>query len=127
MKKITKWLLLPLLLGSFSAASADVVQVWTCTLNDGKSDADLAKVSSEWLAAAKGMKGGAEMKAFNESPMAATAGPRGFNFVMVAPDPESWGAFMGGYEGSAASKADDAWNQVATCNGSTLWNSVEVN
>jgi len=127
MKNITKWILVPLLLGSFSAANADVVQVWTCTLKEGKTDAELAKVSSDWLAAVKGTKGGAEMKAYNEFPMAATTGPGGFNFVMVAPDPEAWGVFMGGYDGSAASKADEAWNQVASCSGSSLWNSTKVN
>jgi hypothetical protein len=119
--------MLPLLLGSFSAANAEVVQVWTCTLKDGKSNADLAKVSSDWLAAVRGMKGGAEINVYHEFPLAATPGADGFNFIMEAPDPEAWGALMGGYNGSAAAKADDAWDQVASCSGSSLWNSVKIN
>jgi hypothetical protein len=84
------------------------------------------KVSSAWLAAAKGMKGGDKLKVFHDFPLAATAGEGGFSFVMIAPDTDTWGAFMGGYENSAAAKADTGWNEVATCKGSSLWNSVKV-
>jgi hypothetical protein len=126
MKNMTKTVLAILLLGSFSVVNADAVQVWECTLHDGKSRADLMKVSSDWLAAVKGMKGGAEMRVYHEFPLAANPGSGGFNFVMIAPDPESWGAFQGGYDGSAAAKADEAWDQVADCEGSSLWDSVKV-
>jgi hypothetical protein len=126
MKNITKWVLASLLLGSFSVVNADVVQVWNCTLKDGKTDADLAKVSSDWLAAAKSMKGGEEMKVYHDFPLVASSGAGGFNFVMIAPNPEAWGVFQGGYDASAAAKADEAWNAVADCSGSSLWNSVKV-
>jgi hypothetical protein len=126
MKNMTKTIIGALLLGAFNYANADVVQVWECTLHDGKTGAELEKVSSAWLAAAKGMKGGSELKVYHEMPLAANAGEGGFNFVLTAPDAAIWGTFWNGYGGSAASKADEDWDKVADCSGSSLWNSAEV-
>jgi len=127
MNTIKKTILVLVLLGLHVSAHADVVQVWECTLNDGKTPDDVMKASSAWLAAAKSMKGGAELKVYHEFPLAASPGPGGFNFVMIAPDAESWGVFSGGYESSAASKADQDWDKAAKCSGSSLWNSTRVN
>jgi hypothetical protein len=126
MKTITKTILGVLLMGSFTCANADVLQVWECTLHDGKTAADVLKVSSAWLAAAKGMKGGADLKVYHDFPMVANAGEGTFEFILAAPNVETWGAFMGGYPGSAAARADAEWNATASCSGNTLWESVEV-
>ena len=126
MKTMTKAILGALLLGAFTCANADVIQVWKCTLNDGKTDADIEQASSAWLAAAKSMQGGADLKVYHNYALAANAGAGGFMFVLIAPDTATWGAFMNGYEGSAAAKADADWNNVAACSGSSLWNSTEI-
>jgi len=123
---MTKALLFTLLMGLSTLASAGAVQVWECTLHDGKTDTELMKASSAWLAAAKSMKGGEEFKVYHDFPLAANAGDGRFNFVLVAPGADNWGVFMAGYQGSAASAADDAWGEVASCSGSGLWESVEV-
>jgi hypothetical protein len=126
MRTISKVILAALLLGVFSCANAAVVQVWKCKVNQGKSDADVEKASSAWLAAAKSMKGGESLEVYHSYPMAANAGERGFEFVLVAPDAATWGAFWNDYDGSAASKADADWNDVASCSGSDLWNSKAI-
>lgn len=126
MRTITKAVLFAILAGAFSCANASVVQVWSCTAHEGKSDADLEKASSAWLAAAKSMKGGENLEVYHSYPMAATAGAGGFEFVLVAPDPATWGAFWNDYNGSAASKADAAWDDVASCSGSQLWSSKAI-
>lgn len=115
-----------ILVGAFSCANASVVQVWKCTAHQGKSDTDVEKASSAWLAAAKTMKGGENLEVYHSYPMAADAGAGGFEFVLVAPDPATWGMFWNEYDGSAASKADAAWNGVASCSGSSLWNSKAI-
>ena len=114
-------------MGLCASANADVVQVYKCTLNDGKTSDDVIKASSAWLTAAKSMKGGGELKVYVEFPLAASPVPDGFNFVMIAPDAESWGVFQGGYESSAAAKAYEAWYETAQCSGSSLWKSTKVN
>ena len=102
------------------------VQIWTCKLKDGKTPQDAEAVSSAWLKAAKGMKGGEKMKVFLEYPVAANVGDGAFTFVLVTPSFDEWGAFNGAYEGSAAAKADEDFGDVATCTSSYLWASVEV-
>jgi len=126
MKTMTKTIVALLILGSFTVANAGVVQVWECTLNEGKTSGDIMKASSAWLAAAKSMKGGEKLEVYHDFPIAADAGSGRFNFVMIAPDPVNWGTFMGGYQDSAASKADEDWGEVADCSRSSLWNSVQV-
>lgn len=127
MKNIKRAVLGALLLGAFNCAGADVVQVWKCTLHDGKSGAEVEKASSAWLAAARAMQGGSELRVYHEFPLAADAGQGGFNFVLVAPDAATWGAFWNNYDRSAAARADADWDAVASCSGSSLWNSNAVN
>ncbi len=126
MKTITRILLVALFAGSMSLANAAAVHVWECSLNDGKTLDDLRGVSSAWLAATKSMAGGEEVKAFHEFPVAANTGGDGFNFVMITPDFEAWGKLTEAYPGSAAQKADEAWGEVAECEGSSLWSSEEI-
>lgn len=72
------------------------------------------------------MEGGEGIKAFHEIPVAAYAGDGGFNFVMIVPDFEVWGKLTEAYPGSASAKADEAWGEVATCKGNSLWASEEI-
>ena len=127
MNMMIKTILAAFMLSSFSIANADVIQVWKCKLLDGKTSADVMKASSAWLAAHKGLKGGDKLKAFHEFPLVADVGDGRFNFVMILPNVETWGVYMGGHEeGSAASETDNAWGEVASCKGSNLWDSVEI-
>jgi hypothetical protein len=108
-------------------ASADnIVHLWNCKLNDGKNGADVVAASSAWLKAAKSMKGGKNLEAFVDFPVAANTGDGGFNFVLIAPDIKTWGVFNNDYSDSPAAKADEAWAEVASCSGSSLWQSVEI-
>jgi len=111
---------------AISAYAESAVQIWACTLEDGKTPQDAEAVTSAWLKAAKGQKGGEKMKVFLEFPVAANVGGGNFNFVLVTPSFDEWGAFNGAYEGSAAAKADEDFGDVATCTSSYLWASVEV-
>jgi hypothetical protein len=126
MKTIIKAIMAAILLAAFATANAAVVQVWTCTAHDGKTNADIEQASAAWLAAAKTMKGGENLEVYHSYPIAANAGGGDFEFVLIAPDPGTWGVFMNGYNGSAASDADVAWNSVASCSGSSMWNSVAI-
>ncbi len=108
-------------------ASADsIVQLWSCKLHDGKTPADVAEASSSWLAAAKSMEGGKDLKVFLEYPIAADAGLGDFTFVLIAPDTKTWGLFNNDYSDSAVAEADEAWNKVANCSSSSIWASVEI-
>ena len=106
--------------------AASALQIWECTLKEGKTPQDAEAVSSAWLKAAKGLKGGEQTDVYVTWPVAADAGGGRFNFVMVMPSFADLGAFENGYEGSAAAKADDDFGDIATCSGSSLWASVKM-
>ena len=126
MKTISRILFVALFAGSFSLANAAAVQVWECQLNDGKTLEDLQAVSSAWLAATKGMEGGEGIEAFHEYPVAANAGDGRFNFVVITPNFVDWGKLTEAYPGSASEKADEAWSEVASCTGNSLWASEKI-
>ena len=108
------------------AYADSIVQLWSCKLVDDKTPADLVAVSEAWLKAAKSMKGGEELEAYLEFPIAAQAGDGDFTFVMVIGDTKLWGVFNDGYLDSPAGEADEAWAEVATCSGSSIWASVPI-
>ena len=128
MKKITAWSSATTLLLLLSApASADsVIQIWHCTIDEGSTAEQLVELSEDWLNAAKSMEGGKDLRVLLEYPIAAEAGFGRFAFVLIAPDAQPWGIFMDGYDESAAAEVDEAWNEVATCSGSSVWQSTEV-
>ena len=120
------WLAAALLFLLANTADARVLQVWNCSLNEGKTGAEVEKVSADWLKAVHTMESGKKFEVYLNYPMTGDADEGSFLFVLIAPDWASWGAFEDSYEDSAASKTDEAWNAVADCSGSSLWNSVKM-
>jgi hypothetical protein len=111
---------------TFTLANADVVQVWDCKLQEGKTNANLEAASSVWLAAAKKLPGNDKLEAWHNFPVAANAGDGDFSFVTITPDFKAWGEATEAYPGSSTDKADQAWAEVASCSGSSLWSSEQV-
>lgn len=115
-----------LLIAYLSPARADsVVQLWTCQLNEGKTQAELTDISIAWMEAARSMKGAEGFEGFLEFPIAADDA-NVFTFVLVADSATSWGTFQDAYEGSVAEKVDEDWGKVADCSKSSLWSSVKL-
>jgi hypothetical protein len=108
------------------AYADSIVQLWSCKINDGKTEDDLVAASSAWLKAAKTNEGGEDIEAFLEFPIAADNGDDDFTFVLVVADTKVWGAFNHDYFDSPAGEAEEAWGEVATCSASSLWASVEI-
>ena len=50
-------------------ANADVIQVWNCKMNEGKTVADLQAASSAWLAAAKKQPGNEKLEVWHNFPV----------------------------------------------------------
>jgi len=121
MKTSTKILFFAIFIASCSLAHAGSVEVWNCKLNDGKTFDDLNGVSSAWLAATKSMEGTEEIETYHMYPAVANTADGSFNFVVILPDLGVWGKLAKAYQGSASQKADEAWGEVATCKGNSLW------
>ena len=110
-----------------ASASADVIHIWTCELNDGKTFTDAVDVSSAWLKVAKSMEGGEDFEVFLEFPFAANVGDGSFSFVLVAADAKTWGVWFNDPDpDSPIVEANATSAEVAACSGSSLWNSVEI-
>ena len=108
-------------------ASADsLIQLWSCKISEGGTQDEMMELSTEWLKAVRSMDGGSELRVLIEYPMAADAAVGDFTFVLIAPDAATWGTFMDGYDHSAAAEVDEAWNEVASCSSSSMWQSIEL-
>lgn len=113
----------------FSAApaySGSATQIFFCQQNDEATDKNVEALASEWLKAAKGVKGGEQLEAYLRYPIAANAGETDFAFVLVAPSFQEWGAFTDNYEGSPAQELDAKLNELADCTHSTIWEAFKV-
>ncbi len=124
---MNKVLIAILLMGLTTVAQAsNVLQIWLCTTNEGKTMADIEVLSAAWLKAARSMKGGDQLDVYLDTPIASSEVGDNFDFVLVAPSFETWGVFQDGYEGSPAQKADEDWFKVASCSSSSIWSSTKV-
>ena len=131
MKTIILSTLTALLMISFTAtAYADsILNIWSCKLNDEKTEDDLMKASSAWLKIAKGMDGGADINTFVDYAIFSNtpnSEEGSFSFVLETPDLKSWAALFNDYPDSPLGKADEAWGEVATCSDNSLVSSVQI-
>ena len=112
---------------AYSASGLLTIQIFNCTFNDDATPDQVMAMASGWLKAAKGMKGGENMDAYIRFPVAeGTDGEGDFRFVITTPSFEEWGAFTDAYEGSAAAKVDEEFENRADCPDSTLWEGLKI-
>ena len=109
------------------AWSGSAVHLFHCVLEDEATDEELETIASEWLIAAKKMKGGENLQIFLYFPVAVGANEHDFSFMVIAPDFEQMGAFMDAYAGSPLEEIDDRFDQLADCPISDMWEAVPVN
>lgn len=110
-----------------SAAGMSTIQIFNCEFNDDATAEQVLAMASVWLKAAKGMPGGENMQAAIRFPVAEGNDDEGdFRFVIMTPTFAEWGAFTDAYEGSAASKVDDEFDNLADCGKSTIWEGLLI-
>ena len=127
MKSIIRLIVVSLfMLFAAPAWSGEAVHLFHCVAEDDATDDELEAVTSEWLAAAKKMKGGENLKIFLYFPVAVGAAEHDFSFMVIAPNFEQMGAFMDAYPGSPLEEIDDRLDQLAVCPVSDLWEAIPV-
>jgi hypothetical protein len=131
MKTITRSILVSLLLIIAAPAYSDIgpgpqaIQIFICEFNDDATSEQVLEMSAAWLKAARKAKGGENMKLVIRFPIAeGPAGEGDFRFVITTPTFAEWGAFTDAYEGSAVSKIDEQFNNLADCGKSTMWEGI---
>jgi hypothetical protein len=132
MNTITRWLIVSMMMFVMMAVaapafSAQATQIFSCEQDDDVSEDDLREIAREWLAAARQMKGGANLDAYLYFPVAVNSlRESDFFFVIVAPSFAEWGEFWDGYQGSPAAKADARTGDKVACPNSAVWESEKV-
>ena len=101
----------------------EVVQIWSCEMSDGTTEAQVEGIAADWLKAVRQMPGGAAVKMRVFFPAVASgAGNVDFYFVLNAPSFTDWGKIWDAYQDdSAAAKSDDLNQGKVTCADSQLW------
>jgi hypothetical protein len=122
------WMLaLVMMVAAAPAFSGDAVQMWRCEMDDDATEAQLEAMAAEWLAAAKKVEGGANLKASVLFPVAVNAtGEMDVMFVISAPTFAEWGTFWDNYAGSEAAKLEAMQNEAVVCPDSVLWEAVQI-
>ena len=131
MKIFARTLLISLLMiiavPAYSSADTQAIQIFNCEFNDDATADQVLKMASSWLKAAKGMPGGKNLNAFIRFPIAEGSDNEGdFRFVIATPSFAEWGAFTDAYEGSAAAKVDEDFENLADCADSTMWEGLMI-
>lgn len=108
------------------AWSGSAVHLFHCISEDETTDDALEAIASEWLAAAKQMKGGKNLQIFLYFPVAVGAGEHDFSFMVIAPNFEQMGAFLDAYAGSPLEEIDDRFDELAHCPISDMWEAERV-
>jgi hypothetical protein len=103
------------------AYSAEVVQIYNCEQDENATDGAIKAVATEWLEAAKKMKGGEQLEVYVRFPIVGHMGEKDFTFVLRAPSLEQWSIFTSGYKGSALEEIDDRLDELCDCPDSSLW------
>jgi len=128
MRNALLFLLPACLAWSVPARANEFEQAWACTLLTGKTLDQVRAVAADWLRAARGMQGGDGLQLRIRWPIVVADSAERFEFVVQSPSLQAWGAFYDHYDpDSPAGKADAAFAEVASCSGSTLWETIAVN
>ena len=109
------------------AAANEFDHVWSCELKPGKTLDDARAVARTWLTAARSMKNGERLQVSIRYPIIVSESENRFDFVVSAPSLAVWGAFYDTYDdGTPIADADLKFADVASCSGSTMWESIGV-
>jgi hypothetical protein len=121
MKTLIHLMIVSMLMVIAAPAYADAIQIFNCEYEGDATEDDVFAMAGKWLAAAKTIKGGENIKIVIRFPVAASVDDIDFKFVIVTPDFAQWGEFTDNYEASKLQEIDDELYKVADCNDASLW------
>jgi hypothetical protein len=124
---IAVWLAAAVATFAVPATASEFEQVWFCELKPGSTLDDARAVARIWLMAARSMGHGERLQVSIRYPIIVSHSENRFDFVVRAPSLAEWGAFYDTYEdGTPVAIADLKFADVASCSGSTMWESIGV-
>ena len=126
MKKAITVMLASLIISVSGFALADpVTEVWTCTLNDGKTAEGSQAIGKKWVAIVRKLTGNDEITSSWVSAVVGDAG--NFLWVDTYPSLEVWAAAQTAIDNSEEyAPIGEALNENETCSGNRLYRGVVV-
>ena len=113
-------------LGATPAFSDQVFEAMQCKLMGDHTEDDVITGAQKWLAAARTMKGGEDLKLSIHFPVAGGHPDSDFIFVLRAPNFETWGKFWDGYPDSPADELDGKATGITECANGRLYGGVDI-
>jgi len=124
MKNIVSGLVAVLYAASVSADEA-VLQVWTCTLNEGHKVEELIEIHEKWVLWASDQPGGEDVEGWILSSMIS----ENTDSVLIIDSWESPTAMTASWKAYMDTVGEDmeaAYNDVSTCSSNSLWYAREI-
>ena len=114
-----------MLMSRFSVnADTRLEQVWTCTLNDGKTLEDLSAIHGKWLTWANKQAYGGDIRGYVASPFVGAE----FSVVLLIdsyPDLVTYAADIDAYYAAEGQALDAEYDAVSNCTSSALYTVTE--
>ena len=109
------------------AFSGEAVHMWKCEMDDSVSEDQAEEHAAKWLAAAKKVPGGENLKAYVYFPVAVNmTGETDLMYIVVAPSFAEWGKFWDAYDDSDAADIEEDAQEMIVCPDSAVWESITL-
>lgn len=103
------------------AGDTSVVEVWECTINDGKTADQVAAHNAKWLAFVR--QTNAEINSYGLERIVGGSGP--FMFADIYPDLAAWSAAKASLDSDAGRALEQGFNELLECNSNRLYKSTQ--
>ena len=114
------------MLGIWSTASADFREVWTCTINEGKTIDDVRAANSKWVKFINANVDGGGITSHIITSVVGNTSEGSFGYVDSFPTLESWAAAKSATEGNEEGEAiDEELGEAAECAENRLYEAEE--
>jgi hypothetical protein len=106
------------------AASAEtrIVEVWSCTLRDGKTIEQVKQANAKWLEFVNGQVKGGGVESYTMSAIVGSLDH--FTFADSYPDMAAWSASKAAFKTPAGQAVDAGVSSLAECNSNSLYEST---
>lgn len=123
---LVKLITLMCMLGISATASAEIREVWTCTIKEGKTMDDVRAANSRWVKFINANVDGGGIASHIITSVVGNASVGSFGYVDSFPTLESWSAAKSATDGNEEGEAiDEALGEAADCSENRLYEAEE--
>ena len=109
------------LASAVNAAESNVINLWECSVNDGKSMTDVEAANSKWVKFANATVKGGNIQSYIMKPLVGQS--ETFKYADTYPSLSAW-ATMSEIDNEAINAIEKELNEAATCSANTLHRST---